>query len=532
MAAVSADARIELDAGAPAVPNKWLVTVAISLGTLMGTIDTSIVNVALPHVQATFGVAVTEATWITTAYLVAIVVMLPLTGWVGPTFGRKRVYQTGLLTFIGASFLAGIAPSLPVLIAARVLQGLGAAVLGPTEQAILRETFPPHQQGLGTGLYGLVLLVGPTIGPLLGGWITDDYTWRWIFFINLPVGLLGFAMVAAIIREAPRPQGPARFDFVGVGFMAAGLASLVVVLEQGNRWDWFDSPLVWGLTLTAGAGLLLFVFWELFGTDAPAVELRILGNRAFAATWLSVGAVGFGLFSGLILVSLFLQEGLGYTALQTGVQFFPRGLVAMAVSPIGGIIAGRLGPRFVVGPGLVLAGASMILMSRWTLDAGATQVLFPMLVLGVAFPMMVVPLFSAALNAVERPKAIKAASLVNLVLQLGGSFGTAVITTLFERGTTLFHARLVEQARPDHPAWAEATRQVTALMVRGGSDATEAQQQALAVLDRIITGQAAVLSFEHAFQVIALFFFGALLAMPFLPGKSRPAAGTTMPVDH
>ncbi|HEV2281814.1 MAG TPA: hypothetical protein VGX75_05415 [bacterium] len=261
------------------------------------------------------------------------------------------------------------------------------------------------------------------------------------------------------------------------------------------------------------------------------MDLRILGNGAFAATWLSAGAAGFGLFSGLVLVSLFLQRGLGYTALQTGLKFFPRGLVSMAVSPIGGMIAGLLGARFVVAPGLMLAGISMLMMSRWTLDAGDAQVLLPMLILGFALPMMVVPLFSAGLNAVERPKAIKAASLMNLMLQLGGSFGTAVITTMLERGTTLFHARLVEQARPDHPAWAEATRQVTALMVRGGSNATTAQQQALALLDRIITGQATVLSFEHAFMIIALVFFGALLLMPFLAGKGRPAPGTVA-IDH
>jgi len=213
-------------AGVPVAPNKWLVTAAISLGTLMGTIDISIVNVALPHVQATFGVAVTEAAWTTTAYLIALVVILPLAGWLGAAFGRKRVYQIGLGVFTGASFLAGVAPSLPVLIAARALQGLGAGVLGPMEQSILRETFPPKQQGLATGLYGMVLLVGPTIGPLLGGWITDNYTWRWIFFINLPVGLLASTMVALIIREGPRARTQlAGFDFVGIGLMAAGLAA-------------------------------------------------------------------------------------------------------------------------------------------------------------------------------------------------------------------------------------------------------------------------------------------------------------------
>ena len=520
-------------AGVPVAPNKWLVTAAISLGTLMGTIDISIVNVALPHVQASFGVAVTEAAWTTTAYLMALVVILPLAGWLGAAFGRKRVYQIGLGVFTGASFLAGVAPSLPVLIAARALQGFGAGVLGPMEQSILRETFPPEQQGLATGLYGMVLLVGPTIGPLLGGWITDSYTWRWIFFINLPVGLLASTLVALIVREAARARTQRiGFDFVGIALMAAGLSSLVVVLEQGNRWDWFDSPLVWGLTLTAGSGLLLFVFWELFGAEAPAVDLRILGERGFAAAWVSVGIVGFGLFSSLLLVSLFLQQTLDYTAMQAGLKFFPRGLISMPMSPIGGIVAGLLGPRFVVGPGLVLAAGAMVLMSRWTLDAGTAQILAPMLVFGFAFPLLVVPLFSTALGAVQRSKAIGAAGLLNLILQLGGSFGTATITTMLERGTTLFHARLVEQARPDHPAWAEAARQVTALMMRGGSDATAGHQQALAVLDRVITGQAAVLSFEHAFQIIALLFLVALLALPFLPGKAQPAGGTPVSVEH
>ncbi len=517
----------------PVTPNKWLVTVAISIGTLMGTIDASIVNVALPHVQASFGVAVTEATWITTAYLVALVVILPLTGWLGSTWGRKRVYQVGLIVFTAASVFAGVAPSLPALIAARVLQGLGAGVLGPTEQSILRETFPPKEQGLATGLYGMVVLLGPTIGPLLGGWITDSFAWRWIFFINLPVGLLASAMVAIIVREAPRMRtGRAGFDFVGIGLMAAGLSSLVVVLEQGNRWDWFDSPLVWGLALTAGSSLLLFVLWELVGTEAPAVDLRVLGSRAFAAAWVSIGIVGFGLIGGLVLQSLFLQQALGYTAMQTGLKFLPRGLVTMVITPAAGIVTGLIGPRFVVAPGMVLAASVMFLMSRWTLDAGPLQIVFPMLVLGLALSLLLVPLFGSALNAVERPRVTSAAGLMNLMFQLGGSFGTAILTTMLERGTNLFRARLVEHARPDSPAWAEAVGRVTALMTgRGGADATAGQQQALFALDRLITGQAAVLSFEHAFQVVALLFLAALLAMPFLPAGGRPASGEAQSID-
>ncbi len=522
-------------AGAPVTPSKWLVTAAISIGTLMGTIDASIVNVALPHVQASFGVAVTEATWITTAYLVALVVILPLTGWLGSTFGRKRVYQVGLIVFTGASVLAGVAPSLPALIAARVLQGLGAGVLGPTEQSILRETFPPKEQGLATGLYGMVVLLGPTIGPLLGGWITDAYTWRWIFFINLPVGLLASAMVAIIVRvrEASRMQtGRAGFDFVGIGLMAAGLSSLVVVLEQGNRWDWFDSPLVWALTLTAGSGLLLFVLWELIGTESPAVDLRILGSRAFSAGWVSIGIVGFGLIGGLVLQSLFLQQALGYTATQTGLNFLPRGVVTMLITPAAGIVTGLIGPRYIVAPGLMLAASVMFLMSRWTLDAGPAQIVVPMLLLGLGLSLLLVPLFGSALNSVPRSKATGAAGLMNLMFQLGGSFGTAILTTMLERGTDLFHARLVEHARPDNPAWTAALGQVTALMTgRGGSDATTGQQQALAALDRLITGQAAVLSFEHAFQIIALLFLAALLATPFLPAGRRPVSGEAQSID-
>ena len=512
-------------AATPVPPSKWLVTAAISIGTLMGTIDASIVNVALPDIQASFGVAITEATWVTTAYLISLVVILPLTGWLGAVGGRKRVYQVGLIVFTGASVLAGVASSLPALIAARVLQGLGAGVLGPTEQSILRETFPEKEQGLASGLYGMVVLLGPTIGPLLGGWITDSYAWRWIFFINLPVGLLASGMVALIIRDAPRMRTTQiGFDFVGIGLMAAGLSSLVVVLEQGNRWDWFDSPLVWGLSLAAGSSLLLFVLWELFWTDAPAVDLRILGRRTFAAAWASIGVVGFGLIGGLVLQSLFLQQALGYTAMQTGLRFLPRGLITMVMTPVAGIVTGLIGPRFVVGPGMVLAAWVMFLMSRWTLDAGPAQILFPMQVLGFALSLLIVPLFASGLNAVERTKATGAAGLMNLMFQLGGTFGTAILATMLERGTTLFHARLAEHGRPDSPAWTEAVRQVTAqMMVRGGSDATAGQHQALAILDRVVTGQAAVLSFEHAFQVIALLFLAALLATPFLPAGTRRA---------
>lgn len=503
---------------ADAASNKWIVTASVTIGTLMGTIDVSIVNVAIPSIQATYGVSVTEVAWVSTSYLIALVIIMPLTGWLSSVFGRKTVYQACQILFTGASMLAGLAPSLPFLIAARALQGLGGGALGPISQAILAETFPPRERGLATGLYGLVVVLGPTVGPLLGGVLTDNYHWSWIFFINLPVGALGVFLVANFVREpAFIKAGRTAIDLVGIGLMTVGLSAMLVVLEEGNRWDWFNSPLVWGFGLTAASCLLLFVLWELYGTAAPVVDLRILSNRSYAVAWISVGILGFGLIGALFMQSLFLQSALGYTATQTGLAFMPRGLVTMFMNPISGLLYGVLGPQIMAGAGMVIVSWAMFLMSRWTLDIGPAQTLIPLMMAGLGLSLLFIPLFTAGLATVDRRRLTNAAGLLNVVLQLGASFGTAVLATMLEQGITANHARLVENATPTNPAFAAAVRQLTFLMMgRGGSDATTARRQAMAALDGMITRQAAVLSFEHVFQVIALVFLIALLFLPFL----------------
>ena len=509
-------------------PNKWLITVAVTFGTLMGTVDASIVNVAIPSIQAVFGVSITEVTWISSSYLIALVIVLPLTGWLASVFGRKILYQTCLLVFIGASMLAGLAPSLPFLIAARVLQGLGAGVLGPTEQAILGETFPPEQRGLATGLYGLVIVLGPTIGPLIGGTITDNYSWRWIFFINFPVGIIGSLMVAAFVPEPAyiKAKRMPAIDAVGIGLMAVGLSCLLVVLEEGNRWDWFSSPLVWGFGLTAASCLLLFVLWELFGKDAPAVDLRVLANHSFAAAWVSITLLGFGLIGAVLLQSLFMQEVLGYTAAQTGLAFMPRGLVTMIMSPISGLLLNRVGPKIMATIGTFCAAGAVFLMSRWTLDTGPLQTTIPLVIVGFGLSMLFIPLMTSGMAAVDRRKLTGAAGLLNLQFQLGASFGTAVLATMIENGIQRYHAHLVEQAVPTNPAFSGLVNQVSRLMMaRGGSDAVTAQQKAYAILDNIITAQASVLSFEHAFQIVAFMLLLILVCVPFLRRSSGANAG-------
>jgi len=508
--------------GAPSTPNKWLVTIAVTVSTLMGTIDASIVNVAIPNIEAAFGVPVTTVTWIATGYLIALALVMPLTAWLSSVFGRKSVYQVSLLLFVGASVLAGLAPSLPVLIVARVLQGLGAGVLAPVEQAILRETFPPEEQGLAMGLYGLVIVLGPTIGPLLGGWLVTSYDWHWIFFVNLPIGIAGSLMVAAFVREPPYIKARhATVDAAGILLMAVGLTALLVVLEQGNRWDWFQSKLVWGLLAAAGSCLVAFVLWELYGAAAPAVDLRILANRSFAAGCAGSFALGFSLYSAILLQSLFLQEVLGYTAWQTGVTFLPRGLVTMLVSPVAGLLYFAVGAHAMVALGGVLTAWALFLMSRWTLAVGVAQMLPPFLMLGLAMPLLFVSLATAALFGLDRRRLTNAAGLLNLIRQLGASFGTAASATMLERGITTQDAHLLTHVTPYNPVFTSMLHGLTALVAqRAGSDAWTAARRALALLGGLVTQQAAVLSFERTFEIIALLSLGMLGVVPFLPRKA------------
>jgi DHA2 family multidrug resistance protein len=510
---------------APPAPNKWLVTVAITVGTLMGTIDASIVNVAIPNIQAAFGVPITTVTWIATGYLIALALVMPLTAWLSAVFGRKAVYQVSLLLFVAASVLAGMAPTLGVLIVARVVQGLGAGVLGPVEQAILRETFPPEEQGLAMGLYGVVVVLGPTLGPLLGGWLVTNYDWHWIFFINVPIGLAGSLMVAAVVHDPPYIKARrVAVDAWGMLAMSVGLTALLVVLEQGNRWDWFRSSLVWALVIVAGVALLVFVLWELVGTATPAVDLRIFANRAFAAGCAGSFILGFILFSAILLQSLFLQELLGYTAFQTGVTFLPRGLVTMAVSPVAGLLYQALGAHVLVAAGSLLTAWSLWLMSRWTLEVGMAQMLLPFVMLGLAMPLLFVSLAAASLSRLDRRQLTNATGLLNLIRQLGASFGTAASATLLERGITIQDAHLLTHATPGNPLFQGALQHLTGLIIqRSGSDAWTAERRALGMLAGSISRQAVTLSFDHVFQIVALASLIMLLVLPLLP--SRPPRG-------
>jgi MFS transporter, DHA2 family, multidrug resistance protein len=490
--------------------NKWLIAIAVTFGTLMGAIDTSIVNVALPQLRGTLSASVEEITWVSTGYIVACVIVMPLTASLGARFGRKRVYMSGLALFLIGSLCCGAARSLPTLVFFRILQGLGAGSLQPTEQAILRETFPPKEQGMAMGLYGFAIMLGPAIGPTLGGYIVDNYSWPWIFYINLPVGLVGLVMVWRIVRDPPYlERATGSVDWWGMGLLVVGLGALQTLLEQGEQYGWFESKLNVGYAGIATSALLMFIVWELT-TGKPAVNLRVLRNRSLA-TGTAIGAVlGAVLFSTLFLLPIYMQELLGYNAMQTGLALMPRSLVMLVTIPIVGALYNKTSPRVVIAFGLTLGAFTCFQMSRFTLTTRHEDILWPQMLQGVALACIFIPLSTVALATIDRKRMGDATGLNNLVRQLGGSFGVAIFAALLDRYTKEARQGLVAHVAVGDPSVQARLSMMQGVFTHGGADAASASQRALAMLDGQVGLQAAMLGFDRAFFLAGLVFCASI----------------------
>ena len=506
--------------------NKWLVTLSVLAGALMGAIDTSVVNVALAHIGASYGVTTQEVTWVSTSYLITVVLVMPLTAWVGSVLGRKRMYLLSVLIFTGASVMCGLSQTLGQLIFFRVIQGLGGGALQPIAQAIMRETFPLEQQGQAMGFFGMIVLLGPAIGPTLGGWLTDTYSWPWIFFVNIPVGIAGLWMGTQFIVDPPymRGRGIQRLDGVGIGLLAVGLTALQILLEQGETDGWFQSPLIITLTVTAVLALAAFIVWEL-RVPVPAVDLRILRDVPFASGTFIFGILGLALFGGLILLPLFLQNLLRYDATQAGVALMPRSLVMVLLMPIVGAWYNRLGVYVMLPFGVVVSALAGFMMARFTLDSGPVQIIMPQVIQGVGFAFMFVSLSTAMLATIPRPQIQNATGLSGLVRQLGGSLGTAIVITLLDHKTTTASAALVRYASPYNPTFMRWWDTFQAGFLARGSDPETARAQALAALHLLISRQAAVIGFEYAFAVVGALFLICLPLVFLMRGGRAQAAG-------
>jgi len=515
---------------ARAPTNKWLVTVSISFGTLMGAIDASIVNVALPHLQGALGASVQEITWVSTGYAVALVLLMPLTAFLGRMFGQKRVYMTCLVLFLVGSALCGTATTLSQLVAYRALQGLGAGALQPTEQAILRQTFPPREQGMAMAVFGMVVMLGPAIGPTLGGAIVDHLHWSWIFFINLPIGAIGLFMVASFVHddEAIRRQSQElsarerrHLDIIGIVLLSVSLSMLEYFLEEGARNDWFESTTISVCFFVSLVSMMAFVVRELTA-PAPVVNLRLFRDPVFASGTLIGGLMFAMLMANMFLLPLFMQVLLGFTATQAGLALMPRALVMMVVAPVVGRLYNLVSPRLLVAVGIVAFAIGSYLLSHLTLASGEPNVVAGIIVQGVGFGFLFVPLTTAALSKVPRYALADATGLNSVVRQIGGAVGLAIFVTLLERNTSQARVALVAHVGGTRPVAEQTLWSFQhALQASGAIARPEAHQAAMRAMDAVVQAQANVLTYERVFLLAGIVFLFVLPLLYFLRTDHR-----------
>ena len=481
------------------------------VGTIMAVLDTTIVNVALPSISGTMGATIEQITWVVTGYILANVIIMPLVALLSQRFGRKNFYLANVVIFTLASMACGLARNLPMMVFFRALQGIGGGVLLTVSQAILRETFPAEEQGTAMGIFGLGVVLAPAFGPTLGGWLIDKYSWPWIFYINVPIGIINLILVSRFVEDPSyliRKKGD--IDWLGLALMITGLGALQLMLEEGQRNDWFQSGYIVRLTMIAVFGLTFFVWRELTARN-PAVNLRILRNVSFASATALGGILGIALNGSLFLLPLFLQNLLGYPAMKSGLALMPRSLAMAVIMPIGGRFYNKLGPRLLVGAGLIVTGLSFWDLSHLTSQVGFMDILWPQVWQGVGFSLIFVALSTAALATIPRPDVTAATGLYNVSRQVFGSVGIAVAATQLTAGVTTYHAILAEragQANPTAIGWLSQT--TAALMARTGADFATARMQALKLLDLMVTREATVLSYNRVFVLVSMLFIFAL----------------------
>jgi len=511
--------------------NKWLVTLSVTFGTLMGALDTSIVAVATPHLRGALGSTVEEMTWVTTGFVIATVIVMPLTAFLGRTFGQKRVYMFSLALFVLGSALCGLARSLPMMVAFRALQGLGAGALQPTEQAILRQTFPPEEQGMAMALFGLAVVVGPAAGPALGGVIVDNYSWPWIFYINLPIGILALFMVSRFVHEpedirranlerARRERS--NVDWPGIALMTIGLACLQYVLEEGSRNDWFQSTAIAVCAFSAIFILAAFVLRELTAAH-PAVDLSLFKDKVFLTGTLIGGIMFAILMSITFLLPVFMQELLGFSATQSGEALMPRALAMMVGIPLVGRLYNVVQPRILVCFGVAMVALSTYLMAHYTLDTSSRTVVGAIVIQGFGFASLFVPLTTVAMMGIPRYRLADAAGLNSLVRQIGGSLGLAAFATLLPRFIAAARTGLVAHLVAGSAPVTDRLARIQQGLIGRGIDPGDARGAAGRLLGGLVERQASVLAFERLFLLAGIAFAFVLPLGIFL----KPPKGMT-----
>jgi MFS transporter, DHA2 family, multidrug resistance protein len=505
--------------------HRYIIAITVALASTLEILDTSIVNVAIPHMMSSLGATLDQIAWVSTGYIVANVIILPITGWLAARIGRRRYFAGSIALFTIASFGCGNSHSLGVLVAWRIVQGLGGGALLSTSQAILYEVFPPAEYGTAMAIFGLGVMVGPTLGPTLGGTITDALSWPWIFYINIPLGIMTFFGTLAFIHDSRQARKAGPVDYPGLLLLIVGVGALQMMLERGERQEWFASREIVILAILSAVGII-GLLWREITTEHPIIDLRVLKNRQFTMGMIFAGALGLGLYATIFVLPVYLQNLQGFTAHETGMVILPGALASAAVMVVLGRTTGKFDPRLSVTVGAGLYFIAMWMMSHFTTQSGMPDYFWPLILRGAGLGMVFVPMTNLALAQLRMDQIPQATGLYNLMRQMGGSFGIAIAATLLTRFVAWNRAALAEHVSLYDRVTRERLQALSAHFAASGAPLAEAQARALAVVDLQVSRQAMMLSFERLFLMFAVVM---LLALPVLllmrPGTIRRGGG-------
>jgi MFS transporter, DHA2 family, multidrug resistance protein len=508
--------------------NKWAIAIAVALGALMEIIDTSIVNVALTEMQASLGATLTQMSWVVSSYAIANVIILPLSAWLGHRFGKKRYFLFSLAGFTAASILCGLSTSLWMLTVARILQGLFGGGLLAKAQAILFETFPREEQAMAQGFFGAIVIAGPVMGPTLGGYIVTNIGWRWIFFINVPIGIAALAMVAAALPVDEVSDVKSPVDWLAIALLAIGLGSFQTFLEEGYSDDWFDSPFIIAMAILAVGGIVLFVVRSL-ASKHPVVDLRVLRYRSLSAGMVLSVVIGMALYGAMFAVPIFASTVMHYTAQQIGLLMLPGALASALMMPVASVLVKRFDPRALLAAGSLILGGAVLWMGTLTTSSASGDLFAPLIVRSFGTVLMFLPLSMAALGSIPKKDIAAASGIYNLTRQLGGSVGVALLTTLLGTRQSFHTAVLSEKLGATDPDVQARLAMLTNGMLAKGADVVTAKQRALTFLDGSMRMQSAVLAFNDTFFVTALL---VLCSIPLIFVLGKPPKDAVVADAH
>lgn len=484
--------------------NKWIITITVMLPTLIEILDINVVNVCLDHIRGSLSAGIDEATWSITMYLVSNAIIIPISGWLSRLFGRKFYLILSIGVFTLSSLLCGLSWSIQSLILFRVFQGIGGGALQPISQAILFETFPPRQHGMAMAIFGIGAMFGPIAGPILGGWITDNWSWHWIFFINIPIGILSIIMAILFIHNPPYMEKlRLRMDYLGLIFIALGLGCLQIVLDQGQRKDWFSSDMITWLTVVSviSLGFLLIVESRI---KEPVINLGLFRDLSFSTGNIVMFLAFFNIFAAIVLLPLYVQTLMGYTATLAGLLLGPGGFAAVLALVLAGRLVTKINPKALLIFGLLVASCATFVMSKFNLAADFASIMWPRLAVGFGFGFIFVSLTNLTLSHVKKEQMGNATAMFNLIRNLGGSFGVAFVTTVLARQAQVHQARLVDHLTPFDNVYRIGLQKIEAVLQLKGFEGAEAVKGSLGAVYRELTRQAAMLSFNDAFHILAI----------------------------